>query len=262
VADGSTEAVVLRQYGDSAARLTLNRPKALNALNDELLGALAAEVESALTDPSVRVVVLDGAGDRAFCAGADLDELAGLDSAGALDLLSRGQSLFRRIEQAPKPVIAAVDGYALGGGFELALACHFILASDRALFGLPEATLGLIPGYGGTQRLAAAAGRQIALRVMLTGSRLTAGEADGAGLLAQPPVAPEKLQPAVDELVERLGAATPSATHAVLTAVRESSTPSSLALSLEAATAAIAISSDAGQSGIDAFRTRSRKPAR
>lgn len=262
MANGSTEAVVLQRYEDSTARLTLNRPKALNALNSELLVALTTEVESALRDPQIRVVVLDGAGDRAFCAGADLDELAGLDSAAALELLSRGQGLFRRIEQAAKPVIAVVDGYALGGGFELALACHFILASDRALFGLPEATLGLIPGYGGTQRLIGLAGRQVALRVMLTGSRLTASDANGAGLLARPPVTVEKLPAAVDELVEQLGAATPSATTAILCAVRDTSTPAALALSLEAATAAIAISSDAGQSGIDAFRSRSRKPTR
>jgi len=259
VADGQTEAVVLRRQEDATARLTLNRPKALNALNAEVLSELAVAVESALTDPAIRVVVIDAAGDRAFCAGADLDELAGLDSAAALDLLNRGQSLLRRIEQAPKPIIAAVNGYALGGGFELALACHFILASDLARFGLPEATLGLIPGYGGTQRLVCAAGRQTALRVMLTGSRLTAGEAANAGLLARPPVPPDELSALVDELVEQLSAATPSATRAVLTAVRDASTPAPVTLALEAATAAIAISSATGQAGIDAFRARSRK---
>lgn len=258
MAHGQTEAVVLRRRENTTARVTLNRPKALNALNAEVLSELAVAVESALTNPAIRVIVLDGAGDRAFCAGADLDELAGLDSGAALDLLSNGQDLLRSIEHAPKPVIAAVDGYALGGGFELALACHFILASDRARFGLPEATLGLIPGYGGTQRLVIAAGRQTALRLMLTGSRLTAGEAADAGLLALPPVPPNELSAQVDELVEQLGAATPSATQAVLAAIRDASTPAPVALALEAAKAAIAISSDSGQAGIDAFRARSK----
>lgn len=258
MADGSTAAPVLRRLDAQTVAYTLNRPKALNALNGELLRQLRHEIDEAFADPSVRVVVIDGAGDRAFCAGADLDELAGLDSAGALELLSRGQRLFRRIEQAAKPVIAAVDGYALGGGFELALACHFIVATDRARFGLPEATLGLIPGYGGTQRLVAAAGRQTALRVMLSGNRLTAAEADAAGLLAMRPVSPEDLPTAVSELAGQLCSATPAATAAVLSTVRDTATPPSLGLSLEAASAAISISSEAGQAGIRSFLSRSR----
>lgn len=106
-----------------------------------------------------------------------------MDSAGALELLERGQDVYRRIERSPKPVIAAVDGFALGGGFELALSYHFILASERARCGLPEALLGLVPGHGGTQRLVAAAGRQTALRIMLTGARLSGPEAYATGLL-------------------------------------------------------------------------------
>jgi enoyl-CoA hydratase len=258
-ADDPTGAVVLRRRADSAVWFTLNRPGALNALNARLLRELSAGFDEAVADPSVRVVVIEGAGDRAFCAGADLDELAGLDSAGALELLERGQDLYRRIERSPKPVVAAVDGFALGGGFELALSCHFILASDRARFGLPEALLGLVPGYGGTQRLVAAAGRQTALRVMLTGTRLSGPEADAAGLLASPSVPPDELSAAVAGLVEQLSSVTSAATAAVLSAVRDSSAPPALALAHEAATAAIAISSAAGQAGIQTFLSRSRK---
>jgi enoyl-CoA hydratase len=258
VADDQTVAVVLRRQEGDAVWFTLNRPRALNALNAELLRELSAGFDAAVADPAVRVIVVEGAGDRAFCAGADLEELNGLDSAGALELLERGQDLYRRIERSPKPVIAVVDGFALGGGFELALSCHFILAGDRARFGLPEALLGLVPGYGGTQRLVAAAGRQTALRVMLTGARLTAAEAEAAGLLASPAVASDELPAAVSGLVGQLSSVTSAATAAVLSAVRDSSVPSAIALAHEAATAAIAISSSAGQEGIAAFLSRSR----
>ncbi|GAA0623770.1 enoyl-CoA hydratase-related protein [Sporichthya brevicatena] len=241
----------------SSTWLTLNRPASLNALNAQLLDELEAGLERALADPAVRVVVLVGAGDRAFSAGADLDELTGLDSAAALAVLSRGHRLFRRIESAPKPVVAAVDGYALGGGFELALSCHLMVATQRARFGLPEATLGLIPGYGGTQRLTEAVGRRLALQVMLTGAKLTAQQMWEAGVLAAAPVEPEALADTVDTLVHELTRAGADATRAVLAAV-VGSTPT-LPLANEAGLGAIAISSDAGQAGIRAFRERSAK---
>jgi enoyl-CoA hydratase len=237
--------------------LTLNRPASLNALNARMLDELETGIESALADPQIRVLVLTGAGERAFSAGADLDELTGLDSAAALAVLSRGHRLFRRIESAPKPVIAAIDGYALGGGFELALSCHFMVATERARFGLPEATLGLLPGYGGTQRLTDAVGRRLALLAMLTGTRLTAQQLWNAGALACAPVEPEKLAATVGTLVEDLLHATPDATRAVLAAVVDP-TPT-LPLAHEAGLGAIAISSDAGQAGIRAFRARSAR---
>jgi enoyl-CoA hydratase len=241
----------------AAAWLTLNRPASLNALNAQLLDELEAGVDSALDDPGVRVVVLTGAGGRAFSAGADLDELIGLDSAAALAVLSRGHSLFRRIESAPKPVVAAVDGYALGGGFELALSCHLMVATDRARFGLPETTLGVIPGYGGTQRLTDAVGRRLALQAMLTGKMLTAHQIWNAGALAAEPVDPEKLTATVEELVEELTRATAEAAQSVLAAVL-GATPT-LPLAHEAGLGAIAISSVAGQAGIRAFRDRSAR---
>lgn len=242
---------------DSTVWLTLTRPSALNALNAQLLDELETGIESALADPEVRALVITGAGDRAFSAGADLDELTGLDSAAALAVLTRGHRLFRRIESAPKPVIAAVDGYALGGGFELALSCHLIVATERARFGLPETTLGLIPGYGGTQRLTDTVGRRLALLAMLTGSRLTAQQLWDAGALACPPVEPGMLSDAVDGLAKELSRATSDATRAVLAAVVEAMP--TLPLAHEAGLGAIAISSEAGQANIRAFRARSAK---
>lgn len=242
---------------DSTMWLTLDRPAALNALNAQMLDELETGFDSAMADSSVRVVVLTGAGERAFSAGADLDELTGLDSAAALAVLSRGHRLFRRIESAPKAVIAAVEGYALGGGFELALSCHLIVATQRARFGLPEATLGLIPGYGGTQRLTDAVGRRLAVQAMLTGTRLTAHQLWNAGALACAPVEPGDLTDTVDGLAQELTRATPEATRAVLAAVVEAMP--TLPLAHEAGLGAIAISSDLGQAGIRAFREKSAK---
>lgn len=242
---------------DSTVWLTLTRPAALNALNAQVLDELENGIESAIADPKVRALVVTGAGDRAFSAGADLDELSGLDGAAALAVLSRGHRLFRRIESAPKPVIAAVDGYALGGGFELALACHLIVATERAQFGLPETTLGLIPGYGGTQRLTDTVGRRLALLAMLTGTRLTAHQLWNAGALACAPVEPGTLTDTVDRLAQELARATPDATRAVLAAVVEAMP--TLPLAHEAGLGAIAISSEAGQAGIRAFRARSAR---
>jgi enoyl-CoA hydratase len=252
------DGVLISQRVGNAAHLTLNRPAALNALNSELLDSLERELESAIDDHAVRVIVIQGAGERAFSAGADLLELKGLDSEAALRLLGRGQELFRRIELAPKPTVAVVDGFAIGGGFELALACHLLIATERSAFGLPEATLGLIPGYGGTQRLADVLGRHLALRVMLTGSRLSAGDLAQAGITACPAVAPDSLAQAVDDLVEQLCRSTPAATRAVLTAI-SARAPSGLALAHEAALAAIAISSDTGQGGIEAMLAKMAK---
>ncbi|BBY83092.1 enoyl-CoA hydratase/isomerase family protein [Mycolicibacterium pulveris] len=250
--DAEHDGVLISRRTDNAVHLTLNRPAVLNALNTELLDALSDELDLVLDDEAVRAVVIHGAGPRAFCAGADLKELAGLDSEAALNLLNRGQNLFRRIELAPKPVVAVVDGFAIGGGFELALACHLLVATERSQFGLPEATLGLIPGYGGTQRLTDALGRHLALRLMLTGARLSAREAAEAGILACPVIAPDSVAAAVDELVEKLCRATPAATRTVLAAA-SAQVPSSLALGQEAALAAIAIASVNGQAGITAM---------
>lgn len=233
--------------------LVLNRPDARNALDRALLNALDRALARAEEEPGIRVLLLRGAGDRAFCAGADLGELAGLDAHGAREHLRVGQAVLRRLERARVPSIAAVHGYALGGGFELALACSFIVASQDAQFGLPEAGLGLLPGYGGTQRLVAAIGRGPALRVMLTGQRLSAADAERLGLLAEPATAPLDLAARAEELASAVAASGPLAVASILEAVNRADDNR---LDHETALAALALGSAEGLEGIAAFRER------
>lgn len=174
---------LLCEVAGGIATVTVNRPDKLNALNAmavKELDACFAELEQ---DPAVRVVVLTGAGEKAFVAGADIGELANLNATEAERLAVSGQSLMRRIENLGKPVIAAVNGFALGGGCELAMACTFRYASDNAKLGLPETGLGLIPGFGGTQRLLRLVGRGRALEMILLGNMITAVDAMAIGLV-------------------------------------------------------------------------------
>ncbi len=168
---------------DSIRWVIVDRPAKMNSLDREILLALKEVFEGLRDDPSIRVVVLTGAGDKAFIAGADIAELEGLEpSSGELYALA-GQELTKIIENLGKPIIAAINGYALGGGMELALACHIRLASENAKMGLPEVKLGLIPGFGGTQRLARLIGKGKALELILTGQIVDAAEALKIGLI-------------------------------------------------------------------------------
>lgn len=163
--------------------VTINREKALNALNKKIIQELATLFEEDAPKRPIKGVILTGAGDKAFVAGADIKELLDLDIQTAKQLSRRGKDIFSRIEQFPKPVIAAVNGYALGGGCELAMACHMRLASESAYFGLPEVKLGIIPGYGGTQRIVQYVGKSKALELMMTGDMINAEEAFRLGLV-------------------------------------------------------------------------------
>jgi enoyl-CoA hydratase len=182
-----TGPVLLARTEGRVRHLTFHRPDALNALNRDVLVALGDELAAVARDETVGAVLLDGSGGRAFCAGADLTELEGLDPARARDFLRRGHAVAAAIEELPVPVVAAVDGYALGGGFEIALACPIVLASDRSRFGLPEARRGLMPGFGGTQRLRRAVGHAPAMAMLLTGAPIDAARAWHLGLLSAPP---------------------------------------------------------------------------
>src|SRR5213075_2497469 len=166
---------------DRVATLTINRPDKLNALNDATIAELGHAIDQIRIDDSIGGVILTGAG-RAFIAGADISELSSQSPILGKARARAGQDVFRRFETCPKPVIAAVNGFALGGGCELAMSCHIRIASDAAKFGQPEVKLGLIPGYGGTQRLARLVGRGRALQLLLTGEMIDATEAFRLGL--------------------------------------------------------------------------------
>lgn len=167
---------------DGIATLAVNRPDKLNALNEQTIRELGAAMDQIAARDDVRGVLLTGTGSKAFVAGADIAELARMGPVDGIETSRLGQRVFRQIELSRKPVIAAVNGFALGGGCELALACHLRIASDNARFGLPEVKLGIIPGYGGTLRLARIVGRGRALELMLTGEMIGADEAHRIGL--------------------------------------------------------------------------------
>jgi enoyl-CoA hydratase len=172
---------LLLEVSDRIATVTINRPDKLNALNDDVMREISSMIDELAADANVGAIIFTGAG-RAFVAGADISRLA-VAQTGELEKFSRfGQSVFRRVELLSKPVIAAVNGFALGGGCELALACHVRVASTQAKFGLPEVKLGLIPGYGGTQRLPRLIGRGAALQMILTGDTIDGAEAARLGL--------------------------------------------------------------------------------
>lgn len=169
--------------GSGVCELTINRPEALNALNIELLTLLRERLLEISKNPEVRVLVIRGAGDKAFVAGADIRQMQGMDRGQAAQFSRLGHSVCLLLEQMQKVTIAAVHGFALGGGTELALACDFILASEKAQFGLPEVSLGVIPGFGGTIRLARAVGMPRAKELVFSGERIKAQEAKDLGLI-------------------------------------------------------------------------------
>lgn len=191
-------------------RITVNRPDKLNALNAATLDALLAAFEAAAGDPAVRVVVLTGAGPKAFVAGADIAEMSALSAVEGRDFSLRGQRLMRRVETLPKPVIAMVNGFALGGGLELAMACHLRIASENAKVGQPEINLGLIPGFGGSQRLLRLAGRAATLELCLLGAPITAERACQLGIVNKV-VAADALEAETLQWAEQLAQAAPLA---------------------------------------------------
>jgi enoyl-CoA hydratase len=174
---------LLTKKSEGIGWITINRPDKLNAMNVETIGELKAAFQDFEHDAEVKAVILTGAGEKAFVAGADISEFVHLDAELGSHFSRQGQALTRMIENYPKPVIAAVNGYALGGGTEIALACHLRLASENAKMGQPEVKLGIIPGYGGTQRLARLVGKGKAMEMILSGRTMDAREAAEVGLV-------------------------------------------------------------------------------
>jgi enoyl-CoA hydratase len=248
------------QVDGGVATITLDRPKALNALDLATLAELEEALEQAASDEAVRVVVLTGAGEKAFVAGADIKELSTLTPVRAEAHARRGQSLFQRLESLGKPSIAAVNGFALGGGLELALACTFRVAADTAKLGLPEITLGLIPGFGGTQRLPRLIGRGRALELILTGDMVDAERAETLGLVHRVVPAAE-LEEAVAALAGKLqrysGAVLALAEQSVR---RGTEMAFDEALAYEASQFGLAVSTEDSSEGMAAF-VEKRKPS-
>ena len=213
-----SDPLVLIADADGIRRITVNRPDKLNALNAATLDALQAAFDAAATDDAVRVVVLTGAGPKAFVAGADIAEMADLRPTEGRDFSLRGQRLMRSIETLPKPVVAMVNGFALGGGLELAMGCHLRIAADTAKVGQPEIGLGLIPGFGGSQRLLRLAGRAATLELCLLGAPVTAERALQLGIVNRV-VAAADLETETLKLAAQLADAAPLALRGTLDAI-------------------------------------------
>jgi len=211
-------ATLLTGLVDGVLTITINRPDKLNALNDQVIAELGQAALEAAADDRVRGVILTGAGPKAFVAGADIGELASQSPLSAKERSLAGQAVFRRFEALRKPVIAAVNGFCLGGGCELAMACHLRIASESARFGQPEVKLGLGPGYGGTVRLPRLIGRGRAIELLLTGAMIDAQEAWRMGLVNRV-VAADRLLAETETLLRTILAQGPHAVASVLEAV-------------------------------------------
>jgi enoyl-CoA hydratase/carnithine racemase len=238
---------------DGIAVVTLNRPEKLNALSTPLLAEFAAALDKAEADPAVRVVILTGAGDKAFAAGADIAEYRGRREKAFMDFQFAGRKINDRLEAFPKPTIAAVNGYALGGGFEIALCCDMIVVSTTARLGLPEGLLGLSPGGGGTQRLIRSLGRHVTAELLLTAWRMKGERAHQLGLAAAISEPEKLLDTALDKARAMLKVA-PLALTEMKRLIRigaDAALPTALALEQEVLFR-LYVSND-GQEGIEAF---------
>lgn len=211
---------ILLEKKDHVAIATVNRPKALNALNSEVLNDLNTLLDEIAADPEIRVLVLTGSGEKAFVAGADIGEMSTLTKAEGEAFGKKGNDVFRKLETLPIPAIAAVNGYALGGGCELAMACDIRLCSDTAVFGQPETGLGITPGFGGTQRLARLVGPGMAKQLIYSARNIKADEALRIGLCNAVYPA-EELMPAAEKLAETIAKNAPIAVRACKKAINE-----------------------------------------
>jgi enoyl-CoA hydratase len=214
----SYENILLEKKG-RIAFLTVNRPKVLNALNDQTVGELAHAFDVVKGDKDAAALVITGSGDKAFIAGADINELARMDPLGAKALAFKGQEMLTRLEMLGKPSVAMINGFALGGGLELALACTLRTMSSKAKVGLPEVSLGIIPGYGGTQRLARIAGPGVAREWVLTGDMFPAAEAHRVGV-ANRLFEPEELLAGTTKMVDTILSRAPIAVRLAMDTIR------------------------------------------
>lgn len=251
-----SDSPLLIEDHDGVRLITIHRPDKLNALNSATLDALHAAFDDAAEAADVRAIVLTGAGPKAFVAGADIAEMADLRPVEGRDFALRGQRMMRRVELMPKPVIAMINGFALGGGLELAMCCHLRIAADTAKIGQPEINLGLIPGFGGTQRLLRLAGRAAALELCLTGTPIDATRAQALGIVNRVVPAAE-LTDATMTLARQLANAAPLALRGILDCINiggESAIGEGL--EYEAAQFGLAFSTEDMREGTRAFLER------
>ena len=245
-----TSQQILFERHSTHALLRLNRPEKLNSLSSEMFEALNAHLTELESDEELRVLIITGQGEQAFCAGTDIGELK---ESNAAEISERGQHLCNRIESFPVPVVAAINGIAAGGGLELALACHLRIASTQASFSLPETKLGLIPGYGGTQRLTRELGVGPAVEMMLTGKSLTSEEALELGLINRV-VPPSQLLSETVSLIDEISKLSPLSIRACLTAVTEGlQLPLEEGLELEKELFASLFETEDAREGLSAF---------
>ncbi len=251
-----TSSVLLIEDRGAVRTITINRPDKLNALNRQTLSELHDAFGGAAADPAVRVVILRGAGGKAFVAGADIAELSVLSAVEAREFSLHGQRLMSRIEALGKPVIAQIGGFALGGGLELAMACHLRVAGSNARLGQPEINLGILPGFGGTQRLLRLCGRAAALELCLGGAPIDAARGQAIGLLTAV-VEPEQLDAETARRADQLAVAAPLALRGILDAVLiGGECPLPMALDYETQCFAVCASSEDMKEGCRAFLER------
>jgi enoyl-CoA hydratase len=254
----SASELVTQELEERTAILTVSRPQVLNALNKETLEALGSVLKILEKEPEISAVILKGAGRKAFVAGADIRELAELSPLAAAEYSTHGQEVLGLVDAFPKPVIAAIHGYCLGGGCELAMACHVRIASEQARLGQPEVTLGLIPGFGGTQRLLRLVGKGRALELLLSGNMISAAEAERIGLVNRV-VSAEDLMPTCLELAERMAGNAPYAVRSCLEAVRlGESVPLEKGLSYESSLFGLVAATEDKVEGTQAFLEKRR----
>lgn len=209
---------ILLHAEDQIATLTINRPEKLNALNKDTLLEIKWAFQKVCLDDKIKAMIITGSGEKAFVAGADIHEIAELDETNARAFSENGQEIFRLIENSRKPVIGAINGYALGGGCELALSCHLRIASRNAQFGLPEASLGILPAFGGTQRLTRLIGKGLALEMMLTGNMISAERGTETGLINHIVDHPANLIPACKNIISKILKNSPISAGKIITA--------------------------------------------
>jgi enoyl-CoA hydratase len=244
---------ILLEKKNSIAYLTVNRPKVLNALNMATMEELRAAFADIKNDSAIRVAILTGSGEKAFIAGADISELAKHDAVSGKEYTHRGQSVLDLIENLGKPVIACINGFALGGGCEIAMACTMRLASSNAKLGQPEVKLGIIPGYGGTQRLPRLVGRGVAMQLVLTGEMISAEEAHRIGLVNEV-TAPGELVARAEAIAQKIIANAPLAIQYAMEAVNHGlDLPLAEGLYLEAALFGVCCATEDKKEGTTAF---------